>query len=58
MAIEMAARGSLVLLLIHWRLAGSESEQMRAASLRSLLRRNGDWHPLDGVATFLMMGQA
>lgn len=57
-ATEMAARGSLLLLLVHLRWAGSESEQMHAASLRSLLRRNGDWHPLDGAATFLMIGQA
>lgn len=58
MAIDMATRGSLILLLVHLRPAGSESEQVCAASLRSLLQRNGDWHPLDGAATFLMMGQA
>lgn len=36
MAIEMAAHRSLILLLVHLRLAGSESEQMRAASFEKL----------------------
>lgn len=56
MAIDMATRGSLILLLVHLRPAGSESEQVCA--LLKLAQRNGDWHPLDGAATFLMMGQA
>lgn len=61
--VELAAGGSSVPLLVHPRQAGSESEgrqqreQMRAASLRSLLQRNGDRWLLDGVASFLMMGE-
>ena len=60
---ELAAGGSSVPLLVHSRQAGSESEgrkqrdQMRAASLRSLLQRNGDRRLPDGVASFLMMGE-